>query len=289
MIHPISARTSTDAWLQAVNLLATMQNRCAYNIILDIEDPIGLPFADKSIAGVLDRFLVSHDAQPIATVAGTIFPASHYRQRGAKGVLEDFPKRVYPKIKKSWGTYAGRMLMRTDRNGQETRPLEVIIGKLRQQTRPRGAGLRAIYEIGLIDVLADLPIYDPDLDARRTLNQPCLAHLSFKLREDHGLMLTALYRNHYYVERALGNLIGLSQLLFFVAKESGLKPRGLVCHSTFARLDFDGGWTVGELKTLIEKCNALADATEEHKTKGIITKTVSRRGGDDRGPAYRDE
>src|ERR1700733_9993687 len=126
MIHPISARTSTDAWLQAVNLLAAMPGRCAYNIILDIEDPVALSTANKNIAGALDRFLVSHDAQPIATVAGTIFPASHYRQRGAKGVLEDFPKRAYPKIKKSWGTYAGRMLTRTDQNGHETKPLEVI-------------------------------------------------------------------------------------------------------------------------------------------------------------------
>jgi hypothetical protein len=260
MIHPISAKTSVGAWLQAVNLLVTMRDRCAYNIILDIEDPVALSPADKSVATVLDQFLVSHDAQPIATVAGTIFPASHYRQRGAKGVLQDFPKSVYPKIKKSWGTYAGRMLSRTEQNGQETSPLEVIIGKLRQQTRRPGA-LRAIYEVGLIDIFAELPIYNPDVDARRTLNQPCLAHLSFKLREDHGLMLTALYRNHYYVERALGNLIGLSQLLFFVAKESGLEPRGLVCHSTFARLDFDGGWTVRELKTLIEKCNTLATGT----------------------------
>jgi len=97
MIHPISARTSTSAWLQAVNLLETMKGRCAYNVILDIEDPIGLPPADKSVAEALDRFLMFHDAQPIATVAGTIFPASHYRQRGAKGVLEDFPKRSTPR------------------------------------------------------------------------------------------------------------------------------------------------------------------------------------------------
>lgn len=262
MIHPISAKTSTQAWLGAVNLLANTDGRCAYNVILDIENPIELPPPDKRIVEALDRFLVSHDTQPVSTVAGTIFPASHYRQRGAKGVLEDFPQKVYPKIKKSWGTYAGRMLVRSNRNGREASPLEIIIHKLRQQTGRRG-GLRAIYELGMIDIFAELPIYDPDLDARRTLNQPCLAHLSFKVREDHGLMLTALYRNHYYVERALGNLIGLSQLLFFVAKESGLEPRGLVCHSTFARLDLDGGWGVLELDGLIDECNAIARDSDE--------------------------
>ena len=35
-------------------------------------------------------------------------------------------------------------------------------------------------------------------------------------------MLTVLYRYHYYIEKALGNLLGLAQLLYFVAKETGL-------------------------------------------------------------------
>jgi hypothetical protein len=75
----------------------------------------------------------------------------------------------------------------------------------------------------------------------------------------------------------LGNLIGLSQLLFFVAKESGLQPRGLVCHSTFARLDFDGGWTVGELKTLIKECNALSNRTGERETRSAVAEAASGR------------
>jgi hypothetical protein len=37
----------------------------------------------------------------------------------------------------------------------------------------------------LIRIFADLPIYD--LDATRTLNQPCLVHLSCKLREHNDL------------------------------------------------------------------------------------------------------
>jgi hypothetical protein len=92
-------------------------------------------------------------------------------------------------------------------------------------------------------------------------------------------MLTAIYRNHYYVERALGNLIGLSQLLFFVARESGLQPRGLVCHSTFARLDLDRGWRVGEFKTLIRECNALANRAGERETRRVAAEAVLGRGG----------
>lgn len=258
MIYAISRTTIGEAWLAAANLLAAQTSRSAYNVILDVEKPITLGPDDKKIVQILDCLLVRHGRQPVATVAGTIFPASHYKQRGAKGVLEDFPDKVYPKIKAGWGTYAGRMLRRRGQAGTEIRPLEVLIAKLRQQTAGN-APKRAAYEVSLVDVFADLPIYDPAVDSKLIMNQPCLAHLSFKLREDRGLMLTALYRNHYYVERALGNLVGLSQLLYFVAHESGLEPRGLVCHSTFARLDFDGGWTVGELNGMLDACNGLSD------------------------------
>ena len=37
MIHPIAAKTCTEAWLQAANLLAGTTDRIAYNVILDIE------------------------------------------------------------------------------------------------------------------------------------------------------------------------------------------------------------------------------------------------------------
>jgi len=264
MIYPIEAKTCVEAWLKAVNLLATMPDRCAYNVILDIENPVVMTELDRRIVQVVDGFLTDHEADPVATVAATIFPASDYRRNGVKGVFEDFPERTYPKLTKRWGTYAGRMLRHTGKNGKPFNPLEVTIEKLRAQSK-RKSPLRGIYEVGLTDMLTDVPIFDPALDSKRTMGQPCLAHLSFKLREEKGVMLTALYRNHYYVQRALGNLIGLSQLLYFVARESGLAARSLVCHSTFARLDTDKGWSLTAVRELLSELNKLAgeQAVEE--------------------------
>ena len=263
MIHPIEAKTCVEAWLKAANLLATMPDRCAYNVILDIENPITMTDVDQSIVQTVDRFLTDHDADPVATVAATIFPASDYRRNGIKGVFEDFPERTYPKLTTRWGTYAGRMLRRNGKNGKPFNPLELTIEKLRAQSK-RKSPLRGIYEVGLTDILTDVPIFDPALDSKRTMGQPCLAHLSFKLREEKGLMVTALYRNHYYVQRTLGNLIGLSQLLYFVAREAGLAPRSLVCHSTFARLDTGEHWGVSAVKGLLKEANDLAgDRTAE--------------------------
>ena len=77
----------------------------------------------------------------------------------------------------------------------------------------------------------------------------------FKLLPEDKVVLTAIYRYHYYIQRALGNLIGLAQLLAFVAEEVGVEIGPLVCHSTYAVLDTEGGWSRAEMLKLIEECN----------------------------------
>ena len=49
--------------------------------------------------------------------------------------------------------------------------------------------------------------------------------------------LTAIYRSHYYGQRALGNLIGLAHLLSYVRKQADLEVGRLTCISTDATLD----------------------------------------------------
>jgi hypothetical protein len=49
--------------------------------------------------------------------------------------------------------------------------------------------------------------------------------------------VTGVYRSHYYVQRALGNLFGLAHLQHFIAQETGQKMGPLVCHSSMAQLD----------------------------------------------------
>ena len=94
MIHPITAKTCTEAWLGAANLLAGTADRIAYNVILDIEQPITVTEVDQRIVEAVDRFLKKNEADPVATVAATIFPASRlpaeWRQRR---LPKTFPKR----------------------------------------------------------------------------------------------------------------------------------------------------------------------------------------------------
>jgi hypothetical protein len=70
-------------------------------------------------------------------------------------------------------------------------------------------------------------------------------------------MLTGVYRSHYYIQRALGNLFGLAHLQHFIAQEAGLQMGPLVCHSTMAQLDLKPNkWGKEDVRGLIAACAA---------------------------------
>jgi hypothetical protein len=258
MAYLIHAATCAEAWLKASEYLLTQEKQIFYNLILDIDAPLLLTDADDAIVKELDGFLREHDKYPISTVAGTIFPAGLYTQHGVDGVYNVYPRDVYPIVKERWGTYAMRLLRRKDSSGADFNPLERVVEKLKRQMA--ATRMRAVYELTTIDMMTDLPAYDPAVDSNATRGQhPCLSHLSFKLADARRLNLTALYRYHYYVQKTLGNLIGLAQLQAFVAKEAGLEIGSLVCHSTFAILDVEQEkkehrWSMTDNRALLHRC-----------------------------------
>jgi len=151
------------------------------------------------------------------------------------------------------------MLSRQQPDGTTMNPLQVLVEKLQRQ-RKTTHPLRAAYELNLVDCFADLPLYDAPSDSTRTLSQPCLSHLSFRIRNRDSLMLTALYRSHYYVQKTLGNLLGLAQLQGFVAKEASLGVGPLICHSTFATLEREPReWGKADIEKLIKNCHRVTE------------------------------
>ena len=103
----------------------------------------------------------------------------------------------------------------------------------------------------------ELAVYDPLRDGRSLYGGQCLSFLSFKLDEELGLMLTAMYRNHTYITRCLGNLIGLGRLQAFVAKEADVKLGSLTVISTHAKLDTGKGWGIKDARELVEQAARL--------------------------------
>ena len=251
----ISSLTLADAWLEAAEHLLVQPHWLDTTVVLHIEAPEKVRRADRAVADTLDRFLVSHDNHSHHTVAETIFPGYEFVRRGVDGVYK-YPDEIFPRIdghedSRWWGTYAQRILRRVDPDGNQYSPLADLIEKMRQ-TSP----VKASYEVG---IALDIATYSDDKHRSSRMGGPCLSHLSFKLL-DKKVHLTALYRSHYYVHRAYGNLLGLARLQSFVAKQVGVGTGPLVCHSTMAQLEVNKGWKKAEIEPLVRACRAARDS-----------------------------
>src|SRR2546423_109072 len=124
----ISADTIADAWVQACVHLLTMRNAMDTTIVLHIVTPDVVRAEDAAVAAKIDAFLLAHEQYSNHTVAETIFPGYEYRRRGVEGVFKVYPDETYPRIAElkeidRWGTYAHRILRRTDKNGETYNPL----------------------------------------------------------------------------------------------------------------------------------------------------------------------
>ncbi len=251
----INAQTCTKAWLAAAKHLRVQDNWRDYNVIIEIAEPMSLPPEDKEVHDLVDNFLAEKADKRLSTIVNTIFPATLYSRHGRAGVFEEYPK-MWPTLKEHpdihWGTYFRRMTNRSKPGTPEINPLDKLIKKLAAQVAGRGPK-HGIYEMGVIEIDDDIPIYDPTSDSGYTMGGPCLSHLSFKLKSDRSLMLTALYRSHYYIHRALGNLYGLAWLQHFVAAEAGIETAELVCISSMATLDTEG-WKKRDVTRLLDDC-----------------------------------
>lgn len=265
-MKPIIAETCTQAWLKAATHLQIQSEARDYNLILEIADPMAMREDEKTIYAVVNTFLTKHGKHSLNTVINTIFPAGFYTREGADKVIENYSAiarkvRHHPDNRR-WGTYAYRMLTkRKDARNREFVPLQVIIEKLITQLK-NSSTLRAVYEVNLIDPMVDIPIYEADTDRNNTIGGPCLSHLSFKLKDDHRLMLTAFYRSHYYVQRALGNLFGLAWLQDFVATKVGVKSGELVCISSMGILETDKLWGKPDTAALLTRCRKAVGYSE---------------------------
>lgn len=74
-------------------------------------------------------------------------------------------------------------------------------------------------------------------DAIVPIGSPCLQYVQFLQRPDDKLDMLALYRNHDFFRKVLGNYIGLGRVLQFVARETDQEPGRLTCVSVNAYLD----------------------------------------------------
>jgi thymidylate synthase len=260
MYLPIPPQPSNArAWLAAAAAVQA-QGGEAHNVIIDIADPVAEDATDTAIIQAVDAHLRGHNTYSVASVANTIFPEAILQRHGAEDLYGAY-HRILPRMKRitrDWGRYFERLTKWTKvRNGEIStiNPLQDLISFM--QTQIAGdRTYRNVYE---------MTIYDPTRDAKKISNRQCLSFLSFKLNSGHQLLLTAVYRNHAYISRGLGNFIGLGRLQAFVAEQSGATLGSLTCISTHAEIDHfrnnrSGtveGWSKRQADELVRSCQQL--------------------------------
>ena len=242
----LSVPTQPDcasAWREALRVVDAKPNHEAYNVILDIQDPTAGATRQDARVAVVDHFL-KDCGKSVETVANTIFPADLYAAHGAPAFFDIFRDRVLNKVRRNrrWsGYYFERMIALPVAHGDPPNQLWSIVERMRDSDQ------RALnkYEVSLFD-----PIRDVD-------NSPyggqCLSFLSFKIiaGNERTLTLTALYRNHFYIEKLLGNLIGLGRLMAFIGRETNLRVGPLTVVSTHAEVDLPKGTTRADVATML--------------------------------------
>jgi hypothetical protein len=237
-----------SAWLEAALAVDAAHGHEAHNVIVGVENPtLGATRADAVVARV-DALLVQH-GKSVECIANTIFPKTLYQIHGPPKFIDIFHDRLLPKIRKNerWsGYYFDRMTRVPRHDGKFENQLWDIV------TRMRDSHNKSLNKY-------ELSLFDPERDVDNSpYGGQCLSFLSFKLQPTtpKTLMLTAMYRNQYYTEKLLGNLIGLGRLMEFVAAETKTKVGSLVVLSTHAQIDNVGGKR-SDVTALLNDCQQL--------------------------------
>lgn len=246
----LSQPDCASAWRAAFRAVDGQPGHVAYNVIIDVVDPIANTTRQYPRIAIVDDFLSGCDK----SVANTIFPAGLYHRYGAPAFFDVFRDKVLKKVRRNerWsGYYFERMMQYPAPAGEPPNQLWDIVERIRDEH------VRALnkFELSLFD-----PVRDVD---NLPYGGQCLSFLSFKVipGAEKTLALTAMYRNHFYVEKLLGNLIGLGRLMAFVAHETNLKVGALTVVSTHAEIDHPGGARRSDIAAMIAKFDQAGTAT----------------------------
>jgi hypothetical protein len=243
---PIQTQSDcANAWLAAVSAVDQQKGHRAHNVVIDVADPTSGATLTHPLVRQVNDFLAARN-KSVECIANTIFPQSLYRRYGHPTFIDVFHERVLPKVRSDsrWsGYYFERMTRMPQPNGK---PIDQLSRMIERINDPNNKSLNK----------HELCLFDP---ARDVTGSPyggqCLSFLSFHLLPEtpRTLLLTAQYRNHYYVEKLLGNLIGLGRLMSFVAKETNTTVGPLTVVSTNAEVDLPKA-TRADIAALLASC-----------------------------------
>lgn len=232
-----------SAWLEAVRRVDACSGHEAHNVVIDVQDPIANTTPQNPIVKNVDEFLKARD-KSVDCISNTIFPSALYQRHGSPKFIKIFHERVLPRVRRSQ-KWSGYYFERMTRGPDQLSDIVERIGNAKNKSLNK-------FEVAIFDPMADA-------DGSPYGGQ-CLSFLSFHLQPGtrKTLLLTAQYRNHYYIEKLLGNLIGLGQLMGYVAAQTNTIVGSLTVLSTHATIDVPNLATRQDVISLTEACSKLA-------------------------------
>lgn len=249
----------SEAWLLSLERTAAAPEGRAVHVISTVTAP-GQEIA--SVRNVLDHALEKAEAQSVQTVAETIFPESLYPDpdldwspqlpAAERDLLDQAAASMYAAYSDMLplllsangnhsGTYFSRMISWPGKTAGGFNQLAARVERLRGE---RLAGRRTSNTLDMdlaADALADNRADPHDIAGiqvyaatdKRSRGFPCLTHIDLTLFQGR-LHATAVYRHQYLIDKAYGNLLGLSWLMHFLCQQSGFELGELVVHATLA-------------------------------------------------------
>jgi thymidylate synthase len=218
----VIGNNAVTAWKAGCQAILASQDAKIRNLITEIEEPT---LIHRDWFQNYDPISVGADDR-LSVVAKVLFPDA---QRIGGETREQYYVRWAAVLRRgrktrrlhsSWGsTYFERLLSLDGSDNQIERAIRVLTTWQRKET--------AIV----------MHLSAPHADKLKPIGSPCLQFAEILWSADNTIDLVALYRNHDFLKKALGNFIGLGRLLAFIASESNKKPGKVICHSVRAYCD----------------------------------------------------
>lgn len=229
----VAGHDVVEGWKVGCQTILASQDFKVRNLITEVESPT---ISNPAWLRRYDPISVGADDR-LSVVAKVLFPSlqrlhsksrDHYYARWAAVLHRG---RRSGRLHSSWGsTYFERLLSVDGSDNQIERAIRVLTTWQRKET--------AIV----------MHLSAPSVDKLKPIGSPCLQYAQVLWHADDTIDLVALYRNHDFLKKALGNFLGLGRLLAFIATETNKKPGRLICHSVRAYCD-----SAPKLRQLVSK------------------------------------
>ncbi len=225
----VESKSFQDAWAKAVTKLHE-SNWESWNLVVQIKQP---DFINNDKHAIMEEFAKNNLPHSQSQIACTIFPYKIWNNPRVKdretlyNYFWKFYNRTKAKRKAKWeGTYFGRMICY---NNQETKvdQLGSIIDHINTWSISRKAAHAIV-------------IPCPNHELNLNMGGPCLNYLTVQVdkhNHERTINLLAVYRNHYFCERAYGNYFGLCELLKYISEETNSKVGFVTCISSHAEIE----------------------------------------------------